>query len=49
MSYFPARCTDALAAPTTLSTVNPNCCCSAFSGADAPNVRMPMTDPAAPT
>jgi hypothetical protein len=39
----------AFAAATTFSTVNPNSCCSAFSGADAPNVCMPITRPVGPT
>src|ERR1700693_1454665 len=38
----------ALAAATTWSLVNPNCCCSTFSGADAPKVFIPRIAPVNP-
>jgi hypothetical protein len=38
----------ALAASTTWSVVNPNCFCSTFSGADAPNVFIPKIAPSIP-
>src|ERR1700724_4224567 len=37
------------AAANTLSGVNPNLFCNSLSGADAPNVRMPILFPAWPT
>src|SRR5262249_51423035 len=40
---------SSLAASQTRSRSNPNFFCSSFSGADAPNVFMPMTRPALPT
>ncbi len=39
----------ALAAATTLSTVKPYSFSSAFNGAEAPKVCMPMTRPVGPT
>jgi hypothetical protein len=46
---YAAFCNIALAVVTTLSTVNPNSFCRAFSGAEPPNVCMPMTRPVEPT
>ena len=46
---YAAFCKIALAVVTTLSTVNPNSFCRAFSGAEPPNVCMPMTRPVEPT
>jgi hypothetical protein len=43
---FEASC--AFAALTSLSGVNPNFCCNALSGAEAPKVRIPMTVPFRP-
>src|SRR5262249_46830030 len=40
---------SSLAAAATRPGSNPNFSCSAFSGAEAPNVFMPMTRPALPT
>jgi hypothetical protein len=40
---------SSLAAATTCSGSNPNFFCSSFSGAEAPNVFMPMTRPDEPT
>src|SRR5262249_29112251 len=47
--YPVRRFSRALAVATTLSTVKPNSCCSAFNGAEAPKVCMPMTFPSRPT
>src|SRR5262249_13723839 len=44
-----ARASVSRAAVTTRSGVNPNFVCSAFSGAEAPNVFMPITSPSSPT
>ena len=44
-----ARRTCSRAASTTASAVKPNFCCNCFNGADAPNDRMPMLCPVAPT
>ncbi len=43
------RPSSSLAAATTRSGSKPNFCCSALSGAEPPNVVMPITLPAAPT
>ena len=55
--YYPAhvrltrqfRPSTSLATATTRSGSKPNFCCSAFSGADAPKVCMPITLPRLPT
>src|SRR5262249_6777771 len=44
-----ARASVSRAAATTRSGVTPTFVWSAFSGADAPNVRMPITSPSDPT
>ena len=48
-SATPARASASRAACTTRSGVKPNFVWSAFRGADAPNVRIPMISPAGPT
>jgi predicted GH43/DUF377 family glycosyl hydrolase len=44
-----APLSSSFAAAATLSGSNPNFRCSSFSGAEAPNVFIPMTRPASPT
>ena len=48
-AYYLTRFTCCIAASITRSFVNPNSFCRIFSGAEDPNVVIPMTAPVVPT